>query len=192
MSEATIKTNKGVYFFFHQPWEHCFDVEEMAYALSYINRFTGHAGAYSVAQHSVMVSYLVPPELAMEGLLHDGAEAYLGDVASPLKQLIRPLYKPLEDSVERELSFQHGLEFPFPRAIKQADLVMLLTEHRDLMNRTMETLKDQDCVHWAAFGDIQPLPRRFFGLVPAIIRWPAWYARYRFVKRYDELKRHGH
>lgn len=182
---ATIKTNKGVYFEFHRPEAHTFDVEEIAYALSYINRFTGHAGAYSVAQHSVLVSYAVPPQWAMEGLLHDAAEAYLGDVASPLKQLIRPLYKPLEHNVETALAIQLGLTFPFPPAIKHADLVLLLTEHRDLMRRTMETLRNQDCVLWPQ--DIEPLPRRFFGLLPAIIRWPAWYARYRFVKRYKEL-----
>lgn len=190
MSEATIKTNLGRYFFFHRPWHHDFAVKEIAYALSYINRFTGHAGSYSVAQHSVLVSYLVPAEHALEGLLHDAAEAYLGDVASPLKQLIRLSYKPLELNVEAALSYQHCLKFPFPPCIKHADLIMLLTEHRDLMNRTMETLKDQDCVHWP--DDIKPLPRRCFGLLPAIIRWPAWYARYRFVKRFNELKRQGH
>jgi hypothetical protein len=182
---ATIKTNAGVYFHFHHPYAHNYDPHEIAYALSYINRFTGHAGAYSVAQHSVMVSYLVPPDMALEGLLHDAAEAYLGDVASPLKQLIRALYKPLEYDVEQALSRQHGLNFPFPPEIKRADLVMLLTEHRDLMRHTMDSLKDQDCVLWPQ--DIEPLPRRCFGLIPAIIRWPAWYARYRFVKRFKEL-----
>lgn len=185
MDNATIKTNLGVYFHFKEPHRHDYDVREIAYALSYINRFTGHAGAYSVAQHSVLVSYLVPKKLALEGLLHDAAEAYLGDVASPLKQLIRALYKPLEYDVERWLSHQHRLEFPFPPEIKHADLVMLLTEHRDLMRRTMDTLKDRDCVLWPQ--DIEPLPRRCFGLIPAIIRWPAWYARYRFVKRFKEL-----
>lgn len=182
---ATIKTNKGVYFKFLDPRKHNFDVHEIAYALSFINRFTGHAGGYTVAQHSVLVSYAVPQEYALEGLMHDAAEAYVGDVASPLKALIRDAYKPIEHNIEQALATQHGLWFPFPAAIKHADLVLLLTEHRDLMRRTMESLRDQDCVLWPQ--DIQPLPRRVFGLVPAIIRWPAWYARYRFVKRYKEL-----
>lgn len=182
---ATIKTNKGVYFKFLEPGKHTFDVHEIAYALSFINRFTGHAGGYTVAQHSVLVSYIVPQEYALEGLMHDAAEAYVGDVASPLKQLIKYVYKPIEHDIERALMAQHGCVFPLPASIKHADLVMLLTEHRDLMKRTMETLREQDCVLWPQ--DIEPLPRRFFGLMPAIIRWPAWYARYRFVKRYKEL-----
>lgn len=182
---ACIKTNKGVYFYFDHPEVHPFSIEEIAYSLSFINRFTGHAGGYNVAQHSVMVSHIVPKEYALEGLLHDAAEAYLGDVASPLKQLIKSLYKPLESNVEEALAWHFSMVFPFPPCIKHADLVMLLTEHRDLMKRSKSNLMGQDCVHWPQ--DIEPLPRRFFGLLPAIIRWPAWYARYRFIKRYKEL-----
>lgn len=182
---SSIKTNAGKYFYFLAPHAHDYPVKEISFALSHINRFTGHAGAYSVAQHSVLVSYLVPPGLALEGLLHDAAEAYLGDVASPLKALIRPSYKPLEDEVERHIALRYNLAWPMPPAIKRADLILLLTEYRDLMRRTQEHLKERDCINWP--HAIEPLPRRFFGLLPAIIRWPAWYARYRFVKRYKEL-----
>jgi hypothetical protein len=180
---SRIKTNKGVYFEFNSPEKHDFDVREIAYSLSFINRFTGHAGGYTVAQHSVLVSYVVPQGYALEGLLHDAAEAYIGDVSSPLKGLIRAVYKPIEHRIEAALSEQHRLCFPFPPCIKRADLVLLLTEHRDLMKRAKDS--SQDTEHWP--HDIEPLPRRLFGLIPAIIRWPAWYARYRFVKRYKEL-----
>ena len=40
---------------------------------------------YTIAQHSVMVSYLVGESDAYAGLLHDAAESYLGDICGPVK-----------------------------------------------------------------------------------------------------------
>lgn len=66
------------------------NLRDLAHHLSLINRFTGGTPwPYSVAQHSVMGAWLIPisqPLLRKAMLLHDGSEAYLNDMASPVKR----------------------------------------------------------------------------------------------------------
>ncbi|RYF85792.1 MAG: hypothetical protein EOO03_12755, partial [Chitinophagaceae bacterium] len=70
------------------------NINDIATALSRIPRFGGHTCAfYSVAQHSVLVAALAPDYLKKEALLHDAAEAYLGDVIKPLKHILGKKYQ---------------------------------------------------------------------------------------------------
>lgn len=65
------------------------DLLDLARGLSRSCRFAGQTTEYySVAQHSVLASYHVPPEDALHALLNDAAEAYLGDLTGPLKRLL--------------------------------------------------------------------------------------------------------
>ncbi len=62
------------------------DILDIAHALSQVNRFGGHLPRpVSVAQHSVYVSRLCEGPHALQALLHDASEAYLGDVTKWLK-----------------------------------------------------------------------------------------------------------
>lgn len=169
---GTILTNQGCYFTFKKPEEHVFLIEEIAHALSNICRYTGHVRKfYSVAQHSVLVSYLVPKHLAMCGLMHDASEAYLGDVSTNLKVLL-PEYKALEERVEALIAKQYGLPFPLPAAVKKADMQMLATEKRDLMPRT-----PTDELNWPK---AEPIKYTVRPMEPEL-------ARLYFMNRYNQL-----
>lgn len=142
MSEPTILTATGRYFRFNDPEGYEYDIEDIAHALSHLCRYTGHCNEfYSVAQHSVLVSMVVPKPLAMQGLMHDASEAYLGDVSSPLKSLL-PNYKALEERVERAIYKSFKLPFPFDPHIKTADMRMLMTEKRDICVQTSQCEKE--------------------------------------------------
>ena len=109
-------------------------IDDIATALSHTCRFGGQVSEfYSVAQHSVIVSRHVPHSIALEALLHDAAEAYLGDVIRPLKRAL-PDYKTIEAIWEPVIRERFGLsDTPEIRAaVKCADIRALLTERRDV------------------------------------------------------------
>lgn len=104
-----IQTATERVFNFLQPDVNDISIRDIAHALSNICRFTGHVGEfYSVAQHSVLVSYLVNPVYAREALMHDASEAYLGDVHSPLKREL-PEYQKIEAECMRAIEKKFGL-----------------------------------------------------------------------------------
>lgn len=173
----SILTATGRYFKFTEPDPDSVCIVDIATALSRLCRFTGHTTRfYSVAQHSVYVSRIVPPEYALQGLLHDASEAYLGDVSSPLKQLL-PDYKAIEHRVEAVIMSVFGLPFPLHPSIKQADLRMLMTEKRDLMPEPMTGAEHGE---WDWLSEIEPTKKRIVPLYPNA-------ARELFLKRFSEL-----
>ncbi len=104
------------------------NIETIAYALSNINRYTGHVGPYSVAQHSVLVAEQLSEHfnLKLSGLLHDTTEAYIGDVSSPLKRLL-PDYKKIENHYHDVID-KHWNVNTRSLTIRTVDMKMLITE----------------------------------------------------------------
>ena len=109
----------------------------------------------------------------MEGLLHDSSEAFLGDVSSPLKQML-PEYKKIEHRAEKAIFAKYNLPFPMDSLTKQADNAVFVAERRDLQPKCPQGMTDKE-------GNvIQAAP---FKIVP----WSAKKREKEFLKRFYEL-----
>lgn len=131
-----IRLHSGKRFHILKPGQDEISIHDICWALSHINRFTGHARVpYSVLDHSIRVAELVPDDLKLTALLHDAGESFIADLNSPTKSLV-PQYKEIERRIEKAVARKFGLKYPFGAAIKHADMTMLVTEMRDLMYRS--------------------------------------------------------
>jgi len=111
------------------------EIADIAHALSQQCRWTGHTIEFvSVAQHSILVSENCAPRDALWGLLHDAAEAYLVDLASPIKHLKEfYVYREMESGILQMIARRFGLPEEIPESVHIADKNVLATEVRDCM-----------------------------------------------------------
>ncbi len=168
-------TYSGIRFYPANPRLEDISIDDIAHSLSLQCRFAGHiAHFYSIAQHSVLVSHNVPPALALEGLLHDAAEAYCQDLIRPIKHAPGlEGYREIEARLERTIAIRFGLTYPWPEAIKEADNCALQTERRDLYKSGVG-----EKFEWGL--DAKPF------LAP-ILPEPPFVAEQRFMRRFNEL-----
>lgn len=123
------------------PHESEVDITDIAHALGMICRFGGQAlRFYSVAEHSVHVSMLVPHEHALQALLHDAPEAYIGDMIRPVKDIVGNAYRNLEDLNWHVVARRFGVSPVMHPTVKDADDMMLQAERK--------LLKPQDLEPW--------------------------------------------
>ncbi|CAH0154475.1 phosphohydrolase [Pseudomonas mediterranea] len=128
-----ILTHSGRQFDLANPTAAMISPLDIAHALSNLCRFNGHTRThYSVAQHSMIVSSLVPDEFKLVALLHDATEAYIGDMTRPLKTLM-PGFRIAEAAIWQAVCERFNLDPILPESVVRADLIALATERRDLM-----------------------------------------------------------
>jgi hypothetical protein len=167
----TILLQSGEYFDFLDPEHSIISIEDVAHGLSMTCRFAGQCRRfYSVAEHSVLASWHVAPGFALDALMHDAAEAFIGDVSKPLKDLLSD-YRTVEHRIEAAVLGRFGIAHPMPPAVKEIDLVLLATEQRALMGNR----DDWDYTR---------------GRTPLDITLPCWApekAKAMFLQRYAEL-----
>jgi len=156
-------------------------IEDIAHALSALCRFTGHCKHfYSVAQHSVLVSHLCDPADALWGLLHDATEAYVADVARPLKH--SPEWAPFRE-VERLVSLAVAEHFGLPPREPES---VILADQKALGIEALSLMQPLVGDGWKRFTDLaynDPLTRGVRvgeGFGPAR-------AKAEFMRRYEEL-----
>lgn len=161
---------------------HEFYPEVVASSLSKLCRFTGHIrDFYSVAEHSVKVSHMVPAEYALEGLLHDAHEILVGDIAHPIKHFIGKPYRDLSSKAEREMRESFGLPEVMSGEVKLADIYMGLIEAHSGMPT------EGRC--WAAFQDYRDMALSAARDNPYLNPgyWPPERAEQEFMLRYKML-----
>lgn len=112
------------------------DIRDIAHSLSLQCRYAGHCRKfYSVAEHSVHVSTHLRDfgkEVALWGLLHDAAEAYVVDVPRPLKRFLSG-YAQAEQRVMDAICVRYGMSPGMPAVVKDADNRILADEKRQNM-----------------------------------------------------------
>ncbi len=151
--------------------------EDIAHALGMQVRWGGHCSRfYSVAEHSVMVSRMVPQEFAFVGLMHDATEAILVDVPAPWKPMVVG-YKYLEQHIWEGLCKQWPqLPVKIPAEVKLADWRSLFIEANALIPVDNSTWTDP----LAQCGPTLPHE-------PQVECWSPKEARKKFLFRFDEL-----
>lgn len=169
----TITLASGAQFDFLDPHGSEFTIEDVAHGLAHVCRYAGQCrGFYSVAEHSMLVARVVEPRLALEALLHDAAEAFIGDVTRPLKQLL-PEYKRIEAIVEDAIVERFGLDRDRLKAVKEADLRVLAAEQQQVMA--------PGTADWAVEAGIEPAAIMVTMMTPDT-------AKKSFLAHYDRLQ----
>lgn len=86
---TSIETYSGQYVDLLDPDPSTIRLEDIAVHLANTVRFAGGISRYySVAEHAVRVSYMVPDELALAALHHDSHEFVMGDIPAPMKAVL--------------------------------------------------------------------------------------------------------
>lgn len=145
-------------------------IEDVAHGLSMLCRFGGHVQRfYSVAEHSVWCSRIVPPEHALQALMHDATEAYCVDIPRPLKRGLSN-YAEIEAGIWSAVCDRFDLVPDLDATVKVADNAMCLAEARQIMTSPE--------IDWSATGEAASVK---------VECWSPEEGRRRFLERFAEL-----
>jgi 5'-deoxynucleotidase YfbR-like HD superfamily hydrolase len=147
----TIALQSGQYFDFMNPQPEQILIEDIAKALANTCRYNGHCNRfYSVAEHSVHCAQLAikegrPNAVIYAALMHDAAEAYIGDMCKPLKNIM-PEYQELEKVIELAVDTKFEVNRNCTNLVKTYDLQMLKAEKVALF--------PEDTEDWFGFEEV--------------------------------------
>lgn len=164
-----ITTRSGINFYPFAPREEQIEIEDIAWGLSHLCRYTGHTPfLYSVGHHSVLVSDYLEEKYGLSagyaGLLHDAAEAYINDLATPLKRHLKE-FNEVEETIMAAVMRKFGIDPLCMSYVHEGDQTLFLTEAKELMDNpdwaSVRLLHDQG---------LRPLEWKFREVSPAEVR----------------------
>lgn len=197
-SKSALETFTGKMFDVFDPDPNEIDIFDIAHHLALMTRFNGACKwHYSIAQHSILCAdrakdyhYPRPSEekLALALLMHDAAEAYVGDIVRPIKRTLTDF-----SVIENEVMDAINTRFDLPRvaeirgykkAVKEVDNRMLVTEKLQLMSPK---------VRWAIEDIFEPYELELDQWQPRVaeLLFLSYFARFRpdevSSKRFEEM-----
>lgn len=161
---------------------------------------------YSVAQHSVLVADHVPEPFRLRALLHDAAEAYVGDIIKPIKEALTPneeafivaahasgfgrreaqyLYRgvvgvlPDFSRIECRVLEAIYTRFGLPLVDEESDAAIKIADYEAVLTEHRDLQIDNGAVDWGV-PTRSPWPERIIPLLPSA-------AREQFLQRFNEL-----
>ena len=151
----TIKLRSGHYFDLADPLPSQFEFADIAGALSKICRFGGHCDPfYTVAEHCYHCSRVAQGDgrsrdVQLALLMHDAAEAFVGDMVNPLKVML-PDFQEVERRIEKVIAEKFQIDFELHAwCVKEIDRAMLIAERRAMF--------DPDTVKWTGEDSVRRL-----------------------------------
>jgi hypothetical protein len=154
----TIRLRSGRYLDLADPRPDQFTFADIAGGLSKICRFGGQIERfYSVAEHSVHCCELaerdgrcIDTQVAV--LMHDAAEAFIGDVVKPLKIML-PDYARVERAVEAAVAEKFMIDFDRESVyVREVDHAILIAERNELFFRDNVTWTGEESVRKISIG----------------------------------------
>ena len=148
--------------------------EDIAHHLANTCRYGGASKYfYSVAEHSVLVSEFVPAAAARFALLHDAAEAYTGDLITPIKYTPQMAdFRRMDYYISLAIRDRFGVSWSaeVADAVDYTDSRIVIDESRELLEHPDEYVAD----------GMEPLGAQILCMGPAM-------AKVSFLTRFYEL-----
>jgi hypothetical protein len=151
--KSYIITYTGKQFNLLEPETTSIDIIDIAHSLAMQCRWTGHCKHhYSIAQHAYYCSFIGPTNSALQRLMHDSSEAYLGDMNRPLKHYTEAgdAYRRVEWPIQNLIYTSYGMPKQEAASVGLADQAMLYAEQAQLLPPVTFEISDPEAKSKAA------------------------------------------
>ncbi len=148
MKQAIITTYSGININLLDPHPEDINIIDIAVGLSRQGRWANQSRIkLTVAEHSTVGASLIDQDNKLGFLLHDGAEGYFGDLATPIKDMC-PEFTKYEERMRDVIMMKWGCKWN--EAHEEMDKRLMKMEFAYLMNKP----GDENYVDYKGFYDL--------------------------------------